>query len=182
MKTDGLFTSEVFTIDITEHRGKISILPFGDVHYGAPNHAKKDWKAWVKAGEKRVEDNDGVLFLGMGDYFDLLSSSERKSLMCGDFHESSYKTFDQFVESMMDKFLDQISFMKGRCLGIIGGNHSYVFTSGEHAGKTTDIVMAEKLECKYLGVGSTIALRLIKNNTSTIVWIFAHHGKGSSGK
>jgi hypothetical protein len=66
--------------------------------------------------------------------------------------------------------------MRGRLIGLLGGNHYYEF--GE--GSTTDHVLADALGTRFLGVSSLIRIAVKRPTGNTVVNfdIFAHHGKG----
>lgn len=113
----------------------------------------------------------------MGDYDDLASTSERIVLRDPKLHESSRETIDSLYRSHTARFAKEISFMQGRIIGILGGNHYADLMNGT----TTDHLLAEKLKTTYLGVSSFIRLRLITTNNSRFtVDLWAHHGKGAS--
>lgn len=117
-------------------------------------------------------------FLGMGDYDDLLSYSERKSITNAHLHESTNQTLDELYLKHTLAFADEIRFMKNRIIGLIEGNHHATFINGT----TTTQKLCELLNCKYLGVASFIRLVFRYSTKSTSVDIFAHHGKGGSGR
>ena len=67
--------------------------------------------------------------------------------------------------------------MKGRVIGLIGGNHYFQYNNGD----TTDHILAAKLGTKFLGVCSFIRLSLkFKDRPSASLSfdILAHHGLG----
>jgi hypothetical protein len=112
----------------------------------------------------------------MGDYDDLCSSSERDILNNPKLHESTSKNLDKYAESKVNDLCKELSFMKGRLIGLIGGNHFWNFPSGINS----DQMMAQKLECKFLGVSSFIRLSIPVHGTHTeTIDIWAHHGKGA---
>jgi hypothetical protein len=112
----------------------------------------------------------------MGDYTDGVSTSERIVLSDSGIHESTKSTLDDTYKGVAATLYNELSFMKGRVIGMIGGNHYWQFGSGE----TTDHILAAQLGAKFLGVCSFIRLSLrCKNKGSrTSLDIFAHHGKG----
>ena len=174
MKTTGIFTVHTFKIDC-KVGDVINLVPFGDVHRNAPLHALEHWQKFLKNAKDNNEKN---YYLGMGDYDDLMSSSERQSFVNGNFHESTQETFEQYVDGKIKDLCEEISFMKGRLIGLLGGNHYYQFRSGS----TSDNKMCDIMGCKYLGVSSFIRLLITvgSGNHKCSVDIFAHHGKGNS--
>jgi hypothetical protein len=65
--------------------------------------------------------------------------------------------------------------MKGRCIGILSGNHFPAFEDGT----TGDQVLARELDTKFLGVCSAIRLTFfVSSRKQAALDIFAHHGRG----
>lgn len=155
------------------------LLPFGDVHYKNPGFHKELWEEWcVWASEKPRS-----IFIGMGDFIELFSDSERRGMNCVNLHQSSQKTMDDFAKSICDEFIENILFMRGKLLGMHEGNHFYQFQNG----MTSTQYMCQKLDCPYLG--ATALTRISFNYSKTVetkshwrasVDVFSHHGKGAS--
>jgi len=70
----------------------------------------------------------------------------------------------------------ELSFMRGKMIGMLGGNHYFDFGDGT----TTDILLAKALDTRFLGVSSFIRLHIdMESDKSTLNFdILAHHGKG----
>ena len=176
MKSTGIFTTQRFNIQFKNYGEPIYLTPFGDVHEDSPLHAKEHWQetlAWMKKKPR-------CYFLGMGDYLDLASTKERRVFDNPDLHESTQSTLDALVAKSVKKFVDEISFMKGRLIGLIEGNHYWVFSNG---GFTSTQKMCELLGCAYLGTMSYIRLRFEKDGRRSATLetkIIAHHGIGTS--
>lgn len=176
MDTTGIFTIHNFTIPFSKYDEPIYLIPFGDVHRSSPLCSVQHWNdflRWAKAKPRSY-------FLGMGDYDDMSSASERAILTDHRLHESTIDTLEQVYLRSTMRFAKEIEFMKGRLIGLLGGNHFGTFQSGI----TTDQKLAEMMGCKYLGVSSFVRLSF-KNvakrvRTSRSVDVWAHHGKGAS--
>jgi hypothetical protein len=170
MKTDGLFTVHSFTIPCKTHV-PIKLIIFGDVHRDAPLHAEEKWQEFCDYARKQK----GAFYLGMGDYFDSFSTSERAVLGNHGLHESSKKNFEKNVTKQVGEFAKEISFMRGRLIGLIGGNHTFYFQSGI----SSDQLLCEHLETTYLGVCSFVRLSLVdRGHHSNKFDMFLHHGAG----
>lgn len=113
----------------------------------------------------------------MGDYLDLASTTERKILGNSDLHDFTMQTLDKLYEKQCDDFIKEISFMKGRLVGMVEGNHHGIFSTSN---TTTTQYMCQKLGCKYLGVNSFIRLSFVYGHKRACVDIWAHHGRGAS--
>lgn len=108
---------------------------------------------------------------------DGVSTSERIILSDSGMHDTTKRTLDGVYKGVTKTLYNELSFMKGRCLGLIGGNHYFAFENGD----TTDHVLAAALGTKFLGVCSFIRLSLRFKNRPGVkqsLDIFAHHGKG----
>lgn len=174
MKTRGDFTIHYFRIEFQKFGEPIYLLPFGDVHKSSPMHHAEKWAEYLEWAKTKPRS----YFLGMGDFDDLASTSERLVLGDASLHDSTIKTLEELYLNNVKKFCKDIEFMKGRLIGLMGGNHYGVFSNG----MTTDQKMCEILKCKYLGVNTFIRLSFIKKGNKSqrmSVDIFAHHGRGS---
>ena len=175
MQTTGIFTTHVFDIPFAKFGEPIYLIPFGDVHRSSPLCDVDRWLEtleWAKTKKR-------CYFLGMGDYDDLASTSERHLLGSPHLHESTKQTLEQLYLKHTKRFAKEIECMRGRLIGIMDGNHFGEFQSGI----TTDQKLAEMMDCKYLGASTFIRLRFkstTKHNSNMAVDIWAHHGKGAS--
>jgi len=128
----------------------------------------KEFLSWAK-GKKNC------LFLGMGDYVDLASTSERDLLHSKKLHESTLMTLDNIYKKHSDKFVKEIEFMRGNLIGLIEGNHYAEIGNGT----TTTQRMCDAMNTKYLGVMSVIRLSFSYKTMYASVDIVAHHGRGA---
>jgi len=155
---------------------EIELTPFGDLHFETELFSKDHWERFKYQECTKIAHGKKTLYVGMGDYQDFMSDSERFCLQSSKFHDTTKKSFDQMVMDKLERFIKEIEFMRGRIIGLHEGNHYYTFPSGV----TTTQLMCERLGCKYLGGTALhrIFLRL-KNRLSFAVDIFsAHHGGG----
>ena len=168
-----IFTIYKFNIPRTPINQPVYLIPFGDIHRFASLCDKEKWAeflTWAKSKSR-------AYFLGMGDYDDLASFTERKILNEAAFHEETRLTLDEIYTDRVNKLCREISFMKGRIIGLIEGNHHGILQSG----MTTTQMMCQILRCKYLGVSAFIRLSFGGHGSSiTAIDIWAHHGKGAA--
>jgi predicted phosphodiesterase len=173
MKTSGLFTIHSQTIP-AQFGKPIRLVFFGDVHWDSPNHAKTKWKEALKYF-KTLKNS---WFLGMGDYLDSTSTSERECL--GNISPRMHETFRKDIEALQlakcEAFSKEIEFMKNRLVGLINGNHYFDFKTGINS----DQKIAEMLDTTYLGACAFIRLTFKIGNQYVTRDIFAHHGAGGS--
>lgn len=172
MKTTGIFNYIKFEIPFKKYGEPIYLIPFGDIHRFAPLCHNEKWFDWCR----EMSRQKNTWFIGMGDYCDLASTSERDILMNRHIHDSTKETLDNLYRSYVNTLVKEISFMKGRLIGLIEGNHYSELTSGI----TTTQLMCEKLGCEYLGVSTFIMLLLKKDIHHTHrLDLWAHHGQSS---
>ena len=174
MQTTGEFIVHQFNIEFDNYNEPIYLFPFGDIHRTSPNCDVERWLEFLDWAKHKKR----AYFLGMGDYLDIASTSERMILNNKNLHDSTLTTLDGYYEVETIRFWNEIKFMNGRLIGILGGNHYGEFQSGI----TTDQYLAQKMKCKYLGVNAFIKLSLKQKgrNTSNTLDIWCHHGKGAS--
>lgn len=173
MKTDGIFTLHKCEVKYKPGQ-KFDLRPFGDIHRDNPSFAKDTWDDFLKTSKKL----GSPLFLGLGDYTDSFSTSERVILNNPELHESTKKNLEFNARKQIEKLYNEIAFMKGNIIGILGGNHYIQFADGT----TGDMYLAQLLETKYLGSCTAIKLVFVINETTkskrVSIDIFAHHGRG----
>lgn len=168
MRTDGKFTVHECSLG---ERKKYRLLPFGDVHYDSPGFCENTWKQFLEF----ARDKDTFL-LGMGDYTDSYSTSERVILGNPGIHESTRNRQEKEALKRIERLAQDLDFAKGRFIGLLGGNHYIQFRDGT----TGDMKLAEMLGADYLGACSFVQVRCNPKGGTTIlpITIFAHHGKG----
>jgi predicted phosphodiesterase len=175
MNTSGIFEVYHYTIPFDKCNEPIYLIPFGDVHRSAPLCHTEKWLEFCDWAKRKKN----AYFLGMGDYDDLASASERRLLGDKNLHESTVETLEMLYNRHIDQFAKEVSFMKGRCIGIMGGNHYAEFQSGI----TSDQKLADKLGTKFLGSSCFVRLQFVPNTkhaTTMSVDVWAHHGMGAA--
>ena len=171
MKTSGVFTVHWLTIPLRSIHDRIHFIPFGDVHRDSPAHASDEWARFL--AHAKAQKN--AIFLGMGDYLDGYSTSEREVMYCNKLHDSSRKRHDEDGRGRVRAFAKEIAFMKGRMIGVINGNHYQEYRDGTNG----DQYLACEMGAKYLGVCSIIRVMLDFQGKRCAFTIIAHHGRGA---
>jgi hypothetical protein len=164
------FTTHKVEITVDKLEEPIYLIPFGDVHRFADLCAVDKWKSFCEWAKKKKR----CYFLGMGDYDDIASTSERKGLSQAALHDTTLSRLDGVYNDFVEKFIKEISFMKGRLIGLIEGNHFGMLQTG----MSTTQLMCEKMGCKFLGKSSFIRLSFGYGNKKYALDIYAHHGRG----
>ena len=172
MKTDGLFSTHCVQIDVKLNE-PFSIIPFGDIHRESCNFADSEWDKFLAYAKTKKN----AYFFGMGDYTDGCSTSERMTLLKGELHDTTKETLRGVYRGVTASLANELKFMRGRIIGMLGGNHFYAMENGEN----TDHILAHALGARYLGVCGLVRLGVVLdgNKKKAIhIDIFAHHGKG----
>jgi len=171
--TTGVFTTHRFEIKIKKYGEPIYLIPFGDIHRDSPLCAVDRWMEFLDWARSKKN----AYFLGMGDYHDFSSTSERTILSNDALHESTQRTIENVHAWNTAKFAKEIEFMRGKIVGLLEGNHYGVFPNGT----TTTQRLADLLGTCYLGVLSYFRLTLKGHGTTTnSVDVYAHHGRGAA--
>lgn len=174
MKTDGLFTVHSYKITAKPSK-EFRLCIFGDVHRDSPNHADSAWQSFL-AEAKGFRDKE-THFLGMGDYVDSASTSERHCLAASasSLHESTMNDLQELAVDKVKLLAKELSFMKGRLIGLVNGNHYFSFQDGTN----TDQKLCGLLDCKYLGVSSFVRLIIDCYGRQSTLDMWLHHGTGA---
>jgi hypothetical protein len=173
MKTTGIF--DIHRVEVKAKIGEpIKLIPFGDIHRDSDMHAHSHWQEFLDYAKAQKN----AIFLGMGDYTDGISTSERIILNDHSIHDTTKRTLDDVYKGVARTLGNELGFMRGRTIGMLGGNHYFSFPNGD----TTDHILAAHLGAKFLGVCALIRIKLDLGRHSNLCFdIFAHHGKGGGG-
>ena len=104
--------------------GKFTLIPFGDVHYDSHNCDRKKFNEFLKRAKKETN----TFYIGMGDYFDFASYTERRALKNARLHESTEAKLDKNAEAAVS----------GHC-----PNNNYKVENGNH--------ITNYIQDKYVG-------------------------------
>jgi hypothetical protein len=175
MKTSGLFTIHSVRIPKVDAGEVLWLFPFGDVHYDSPSFNRRVWDNSVACWKEKLK-TCRCYFLGVGDYLDGFSTSERVIMGDRKIHDSTRSNIQDGRALMVKKFSEEISFMRGNLIGLMNGNHYAEFQDGTNS----DQRLCSEMGCKYLGVQTFVRLAFQRNKSTGnfSLDIFAHHGKG----
>lgn len=174
MKTDGRFGHTV--IDIPAKYGQpIELIFLGDEHFNSPNFASTKWQQDMEE-IKNTFKRGRTFFVKTGDTFEALSTSERHSLVAGSYHDTTKTRWEKQYLKEVGDYVKQVPFLVGNTLAVFGGNHFFQF----YDGTTSDMLLANLLKARYIGVCGYIILTLVIDKHHThVVKILVHHGKPS---
>lgn len=150
----------------------ITICPIGDLQYGSPGCDVSKVQEYIEDGLRTK-----AYFLGMGDYHDVLSPSNRQKLASAAFYDNARDWMDK---KMMEdiEFLYQEIFKptKGKWLGMLQGHHWWEFDDSS----TTDTELCRRLGAQFLGDCAFIRINFIKDEKTHLKCdIWCHHGSGA---
>ena len=156
---------------------KILLMPVGDVHY-----LSEGWPLHKFVGHMKWGMDHGAWFLGMGEYLDPLSASQR--FLTNMLRDSAKKELSEFITGAVEDFYRLIEFTKGRWIGLLEGDHRWDFADGT----TADQLLCSYLGCKFLGDAALIRItypelhpkKKPRVHAEADCLVYAHHGVGSS--
>ena len=175
MKTSGIFRVSEHKIKLKHVSDTATFVPWGDVHREAKHFCKSKWRDFLKF----AKDLKNPAFLGMGDYHDFGSTSERHALQNAALHEDTRRTISLMLQDKCKAFVDEIAFMQPNLIGMLDGNHDMAFELNDGRRTTMTDYMASLLGVPYLGVATLCGLTLEASGCRASVDIYAHHGIGS---
>ncbi|KKL71956.1 hypothetical protein LCGC14_2089760, partial [marine sediment metagenome] len=153
---------------------EVRILPIGDVQYGAQGCDIDRLKRHIDWGMEH-----DCYFIGLGDYLDVASPSNRRMLQEVALYDSVREMMDNKMEDELAKLLCILKPTVGRWLGLVTGHHRWDYADGTN----TDTRLAEYLETDYLGTQGFSLLRVgeYNNRAPAQVKMLTLHGQGGGG-
>jgi len=166
--------------DVKLKPGKsLFIVPFGEVQSEEEYPRLKNLVNWLL---KRQAEGHRVLGLGMGDYFESPSPSDRAAMHAAKrgfgFYDELARDIMRIYEKRTNEIADLLMPLKGHLGGLLRGHHWLEFATNLRADLPADSnrLLAQLLSCPYLG--STVQLTVRVNGLP--FRIFASHGYGSA--
>lgn len=150
-----------------------TIAPVCDIQWdGHPEHIAYDHLArYLDLAMSR-----NAWFLGLGDYIDMMSPSNRESLRRAKLYDSTRRTIQDQGQAMADDLFERLlKPTTGRWLGMLEGHHHSELASGQ----TTDQYLAHRLQARFLGTSAIVGLRYQLHGHTHTYTIWCHHGEGS---
>lgn len=156
------------------------IIPLADIQLQQRREAVdiKRLKETVQWGV----DHD-AWWIGVGDYIDMESPSNRKLLRGTGFYDSVLDALDAKAEELQEELQDILKPTRKHWLGILDGHHYHEYQDGG----TSDTRLAQYLDAPFLGTCAAVKVvfelpagvggsRTHHVNPSFNIW--AHHGRG----
>lgn len=152
---------------------EIQIMPIGDVQLQHNTQAidlKRLKKQIQWAKEQEAQGHPPIYFLGMGDYVDTLSPSNRAAWAATRLYDSAREAMEAATTDLEQQFLDIVAGTEGRWLGILQGHHFFQHEDGS----TSDTRIAHSLGAPFLGTCGVVILKFPAQRC--LIW--CHHGAG----
>lgn len=153
---------------------RMLIIPLGDIQLGAREFDLPRLQALVKWIVKQDKERTLVRLVGMGDYVDPGSPSERSELARASLHDSTRMALDKVVREQVQETIEILRPIRKMFLGLLTGHHNFRFQNGESA----DCMICDELDIAWLGNGT--ALLRLDFPHSLSMDIFAAHGQSAS--
>jgi len=152
-------------LEIKTGTKRLTIAPLGDVQWAGPKGATAE--ACIRRHIDWALSHD-AWFIGMGDYIDFASPSNRQRIRSAGLYDTAEEVLEDAAGSLVEQVYERIfKPTTGRWLGLLEGHHFFEF-----GGRTSDMLLAEKLKTRMLGTAAYIRLM------PADVTLLATHGNG----
>ena len=154
-----------------------TLAPIGDIQYmNSDGFARQRFKDHLKMINDEFEN---VWYVGMGDYIDFMSPSNRESMKHARVYDSSRQSLDDKGRALIHELYDKILYQtSNRWIGLLKGHHYWDYSD---TGTNTDQELATLLGTVYLNQCAHIEVKFMREKgwARGSVNIWAHHGVGS---
>ncbi len=161
------------TASLTLPYEEVIIMPIGDVQLGEQGCDEKMLKRNIEWGKEH-----NAYFLGMGEYIDIASPSNRAKIRSANLYDSVEDAMEEIIQQKVNQFLKIVEGTEGRWLGLLEGHHFWEFRDGT----TTDTRIAQALKTVFLGTCAYVRLRFKHGGKRIACTIWCHHGTGGGQK
>lgn len=163
---------------ILPDRQETLLIPLGDIQLD-PRRRGQPRRAHIGRLRQVVEwgTEHGAYFIGMGDYVDAMSPSNRDSVKAAKMYDSVRDALEEQAEETQEELHELLAPTVGRWLGLVSGHHFWPYEDGS----TTDTRLAEYLGCPYLGDTGYVYCRmepLYQHHRAPTFKVWAWHGQG----
>jgi len=152
----------------------VTLMPIGDAQVGVEAADLKRLKSHMEWGFHKKH----ALFLGMGDYVDMASPSNRRTLKAAGLYDTVTEALQVKATEDINTFLSMTKYTQGAWLGLLQGHHYMDMADGS----TSDMKIAEALRAPFLGDAAIVRLIFDKHKDvdglplKADIW--CHHGRG----
>jgi hypothetical protein len=152
----------------------VTVMPIGDAQVGVEAADLRRLKSHMEWGFHTKH----AMFLGMGDYVDMASPSNRRTLKAAGLYDTVTEALQAKAQEDIKTFLQHTLYTKGAWLGLLQGHHYMDMADGS----TSDIKIAEALRAPFLGDAAIVRIIFDKHKDvdglplKADIW--CHHGRG----
>lgn len=171
------------TYDIPLKPGQLlRLVPVGDIHFDTDECDRERLARFVAWVGKQEKAGHMVRLLGMGDYLDFMSPSNRARYSASELYDSTRQTIEKGHWANLRGFMGVMNPTVGRWLNLLTGHHEYTFglkkVSGEWLGRSSDEWIANQLKTDFVGTG--IAFFRLRLPHAQHLDIMTYHGSGGA--
>lgn len=153
-------------VNFKTEKDRVRIVPWGDVHVGAPK-GQCDWDKALRELDY-VEDTPDTYMIGMGDYMDC---AQRMVFRGPNLFKSSLSPMEQY--NLIEGALKPLA-KKGKIIGLHAGNHEEWIT--QSTGIEIVDLLARSLKVPFLGPGCDITIGVNKQKYN----FYTQHGSSNA--
>lgn len=164
----------------------INLYPISDVQVGAAGANEDGFREHIEY----ALDDPYARFIGVGDYTDGVSPSNRRALLAaferGELYDTAREMLVDAAKRQAARFLTLVEGTEGRWDGLLGGHHFFRYTENGQV-RSTDMDIAEAVGAPYLatpdgGMESAIITyrfpSAIAGGERPFVRVYVVHGQG----
>ena len=152
----------------------VTLMPIGDAQVGVEASDLKRLKAHIAWGFHTKH----AMFLGMGDYVDMASPSNRRILKSAGLYDTVTEALQAKANEDIKTFHSMTGYTKGAWLGLLQGHHYMDMADGT----TSDMHIADDLRAPFLGDCALVRVIFDKHKDAdglpVKADIWCHHGRG----
>src|SRR3990167_2579669 len=129
-------------IQVSLPHNALTICPIGDIQYGSQACDLRQLHRDISYAMGR-----GAYFIGMGDYIDPGSPSNRLRLRNADLYDSLSQLIEEGGDRKLEELMAHLDPTRNRWLGLLEGHHFIQYSDGQ----TTDTKLADCLQTRFVG-------------------------------
>lgn len=156
----------------------LDIWFIGDIQYAGRKHdstALSHLQQTLKDALAAEQEGRTVQFIGMGDYTDFASPSNRARLKSANLYDTATDIIDHKAQELTEEIGEILKPTRGKWLGMVEGHHLHELKDGT----TTDMYLCQILKAQFLGTTGLINLMMTRGASRVPVVIWFHHGVGN---
>ena len=161
------------------------IAPFNDIHYNTDECDKERFHRYIAWGVKQIKQGNDICAIGLGDYNDTLSPSERAAIVSAKggygMHETTLRELDKMVGGMTHNFTAAMLPWKGHIAMMLEGHH-FMCYSAMHPQKSLRGSSTTEHLCELLGAtyGGQLGIMDLRFGHDLRLVVVATHGYGGA--